>query len=194
HGEPLSFEARLSLFDESGEKFYLLSLRDIGERKRYESVLLRFALYDQLTGLYNRRFLEEYLAKELERCRREGYPLSVAFVDVDAFKKINDVYGHVFGDEVLKMVAEVMRKAVRASDVLARYGGDEFVLVLPRASEFDALQVMERIAKGLRAGQIQGEPFSVRISYGVYTWDRERNLVELFQEIDRRMYRMKKGE
>jgi diguanylate cyclase (GGDEF)-like protein/PAS domain S-box-containing protein len=191
-GELLNFEARLSLFDENDTKFYLLSLRDIGERKRYESVLLRFALYDQLTGLYNRRFLEEYLSKELERCKREGYPLSVAFVDVNSFKKINDVYGHVFGDEVLKAVAETMQNMVRASDVVARYGGDEFVLVLPRANEEEALRVMERIARNLRAGQIGGEPFSVRISYGVYTWDRQKTIAELFQEIDRRMYRMKK--
>ncbi|MEN3186845.1 MAG: sensor domain-containing diguanylate cyclase [Atribacterota bacterium] len=192
HGKPFNFEARISHFGENNEEFYLLSLRDIGERKRYESVLLRFALYDQLTGLYNRRFLEEYLSKELERCRRERYALSVAFVDVNAFKKINDVYGHVFGDEVLKVVAENMQSMVRASDIVARYGGDEFVLVLPKAEEQDALKVMERIARSLRATQVQGEPFPIRISYGVYTWDQKKNIMELFQEIDRRMYQMKK--
>jgi diguanylate cyclase (GGDEF)-like protein len=85
-----------------------------------------------------------------------------------------------------------MQNMVRASDVVARYGGDEFVLVLPRANEEEALRVMERIARNLRAGQIGGEPFSVRISYGVYTWDRQKTIAELFQEIDRRMYRMKK--
>lgn len=191
-GEAFSFEVRVSRFGENDEKFYLLSLRDIGERKRYESILLRFALYDQLTGLYNRRFLEEYLSKELERCKREGYALSVAFVDVNSFKKINDVYGHVFGDEVLKVVAGTIQNMVRASDIVARYGGDEFVLVLPRATESDALKVMERIAKNLRAGQVRGEPFSVRISYGIYTWDRKKNIMELFQEIDRRMYQMKR--
>ncbi|MGQ9472770.1 MAG: diguanylate cyclase, partial [Candidatus Caldatribacteriaceae bacterium] len=191
-GELRPFEVHLSLFDTSTEGFYLLSLRDIGERKRYEFTLLKLALYDQLTGLYNRRFLEEYLSKELERCKREKYPLSIAFVDVDSFKTINDFYGHVFGDEVLKAVASTMQKMVRASDIVARYGGDEFVIVLPRASEESALQVMRRIAKNLRGCQISDEPFPVRISYGVYTWNGKENLAAIFQEIDRRMYRMKK--
>lgn len=192
HGELHPFEAQLSLFDASTEGFYLLSLRDIGERKRYELTLLKLALYDQLTGLYNRRFLEEYLSKELERCRRERYSLSIAFVDIDSFKTINDVYGHVFGDEVLKAVASTMQKMVRASDIVARYGGDEFVMILPRATEESALQVMKRIAKNLRGCQVSGEPFPVRISYGVYTWDGKENLAAIFQEIDRRMYCMKK--
>ncbi len=187
------FEARISLFGEhEGKFFYLVALRDIGERKKYESVLLKFALCDQLTGLYNRHFLEEYLAKELARCKREGYPLSIAMVDVDSFKKINDFYGHIFGDEVLKMVAKTMQETVRASDIVARYGGDEFILVLPRAGEDEALLVMERLVKRLRSGQIQGEPFSVAISYGVHTWDGQKNVTELFHEIDHRMYAMKK--
>ena len=184
------FEALLFAF-EGGQIFWLV-LRDIGERKRYESVLLRFALYDQLTEVYNRRFLEEYLRKELERARREGYPLALVMLDIDAFKAINDRYGHVFGDEVLRMVARLLQESLRSSDVVARYGGDEFVLVLPRAKEADVHKIMERISRNLRGAQVMGEPFPVRISYGVCLWDGQKNVSELFQEIDRRMYEMKK--
>lgn len=175
-----------------GAKFFLLTLRDIEERKRYEAVLLRFALYDQLTEVYNRRFLEEYLRKELERARREGYPLTLVMLDIDAFKAINDRYGHVFGDEVLRMVARVLQESLRSSDVVARYGGDEFVLVLPRAKEEDAHKIMDRVSKNLRGAQVMGEPFPVRVSYGVYSWDGVKTVSELFQEIDQRMYEMKK--
>lgn len=175
-----------------GASFFLLTLRDIRERKRYEAVLLRFALYDQLTEVYNRRFLEEYLRKELERARREGYPLTLIMLDIDSFKAINDRYGHVFGDEVLRMVARVLQESLRSSDVVARYGGDEFVLVLPRAKEDDAHKVMDRVSRNLRGAQVMGEPFPIRVSYGVCSWDGQKTLSELFQEIDQRMYEMKK--
>ncbi|WP_438317132.1 diguanylate cyclase domain-containing protein [Candidatus Caldatribacterium sp. SIUC1] len=184
------FEALLFAF-EGGRVFWLV-LRDIGERKRYESVLLRFALYDQLTEVYNRRFLEEYLRKELERARREGYPLALVMLDIDAFKAINDRYGHVFGDEVLRMVARLLQESLRSSDVVARYGGDEFVLVLPKVKEVDVHKIMERVSRNLRGAQVMGEPFPVRISYGVCLWDGQKNVSELFQEIDRKMYEMKK--
>lgn len=189
-GHLLHVEAILTPLEQA--KFFLLALRDIGERKRYEAVLLRFALYDQLTEVYNRRFLEEYLRKELERARREGYPLTLVMLDIDAFKAINDRYGHVFGDEVLRMVARMLQESLRSSDVVARYGGDEFVLVLPRAKEEDAHKVMDRVSKNLKGAQVMGEPFPVRISYGVCAWDGKKTVAELFQEIDRRMYEMKK--
>lgn len=189
-GHLLHVEAILTPLENA--RFFLLALRDIGERKRYEAVLLRFALYDQLTEVYNRRFLEEYLRKELERARREGYPLTLVMLDIDAFKAINDRYGHVFGDEVLRMVARMLQESLRSSDVVARYGGDEFVLVLPRAKEEDAHKVMDRVSRNLRGAQVMGEPFPVRISYGVCTWDGRKTVAELFQEIDQRMYEMKK--
>lgn len=189
-GHLIHVEATLTSLEDG--KFFLLALRDIGDRKRYEAVLLRFALYDQLTEVYNRRFLEEYLRKELERSRREGYPLTLVMLDIDHFKAINDRYGHVFGDEVLRMVARTLQESLRSSDVVARYGGDEFVLVLPRAKEEDARKVMDRVSRNLKGAQVMGEPFPVRVSYGVYSWDGRRTVAELFQEIDERMYEMKK--
>jgi len=169
----------------------LLFLRSIGDRKRYEAVLLRLALYDELTEVYNRRFLEEYLKKELERARREQYPVVLVVMDIDALRLINDRYGHVFGDEVLRMVARVLQGGLRSSDVVARYGEDEFVIVLPETEEQDARRVVERIVQSLKGGQVMGEPFPVHISYEVYVWDSQKTVGELFQEIDQRMYEMK---
>ncbi|MGQ9623385.1 MAG: diguanylate cyclase, partial [Candidatus Caldatribacteriaceae bacterium] len=169
----------------------LLFLQNIGDRKRYEAVLLRLALYDELTGVYNRRFLEGYLKKELERARRERCPVVLVVIDIDALRLINDRYGRVFGDEVLRMVARVLQGSLRSSDVVTRYGGDEFVVVLPETEEKDAFRVVERVVQSLKGGQVMGEPFPVHISYEVYVWDGQKTVGELFQEIDRHVYEMK---
>ncbi|MCD6155792.1 MAG: GGDEF domain-containing protein, partial [Candidatus Atribacteria bacterium] len=147
---------------------------------------------DQLTGAYNRHFFEEYMQKELSRCKREKYPLSVTMIDVDRFKEINDLYGHVFGDEVLRMIVHTIKRNVRASDVVVRYGGDEFIVVLPHASLQDAQAVMKRIKVKLRGSQILGEPFPLSISYGICVFDGQKELPQLLQEIDRAMYSMKR--
>ncbi|MEO5690446.1 MAG: diguanylate cyclase [Burkholderiaceae bacterium] len=89
------------------------------------------AIRDPLTGLFNRRFLESTVIQELARCRREGMPLVLVMIDVDHFKKVNDTYGHPAGDQVLKSLATRLQKAVRASDSACRYGGEEFILLLP---------------------------------------------------------------
>lgn len=187
----LSMEAMLSLFED--ERFFLLSLRDVRERKRHEAVLLRFALYDQLTEAYSCRFLEEYLKKEIEQARREGYPLTLVVLDIDAFRSVNDRYGHVFGDEVLRVVVQILQESLRSSDIVARYGGDEFVLVLPRAREEDTHRIMERIRQNLKGAQVAGEPFPVHISYGVCLWGGHKTVAEVFQDIDQWVCGMKRG-
>jgi diguanylate cyclase (GGDEF)-like protein len=90
------------------------------------------AIRDPLTGLHNRRYLDETLPRELARAKREGYPLSVIMVDLDRFKQINDTYGHPAGDEVIKALAEILKHGTREGDVACRYGGEEFVVALPR--------------------------------------------------------------
>lgn len=90
------------------------------------------AVRDPLTGLHNRRYLDETLPRELARAKREGYPLSIIMIDLDRFKQINDTYGHPAGDEVIKALAEILRHGTREGDVACRYGGEEFVVALPR--------------------------------------------------------------
>jgi two-component system cell cycle response regulator len=128
------------------------SLRAANQRNRILSIT------DALTGAYNRRYLMEQLPRELERCRRYAYPLSVLMCDVDHFKKINDVRGHAAGDEVLQQFAARAQKSIRTnSDWVARYGGEEFLIVLPETPHEGALHVAEKLREVISA-----TPFATR--------------------------------
>jgi diguanylate cyclase (GGDEF)-like protein/PAS domain S-box-containing protein len=143
------------VLDESGKVIRYVAIKhDISERKAMETALkeanqalqqqiveieeLQMRLKEQvirdpLTGLHNRRFLDETLSRELARAKREGYPVSLLMIDVDHFKRINDTYGHPAGDEMLKALAGLLRASCREGDIACRYGGEEFIALLPRA-------------------------------------------------------------
>ncbi|MCX7175863.1 MAG: diguanylate cyclase [Proteobacteria bacterium] len=104
----------------------------IVEIRQLHAQLQDQAMRDSLTGLYNRRYLDETLERELARAKRESYPLSLMMIDLDHFKKVNDTYGHQAGDEVLKFFSGLLNEGARAEDVLCRYGGEEFLLLLPK--------------------------------------------------------------
>ena len=119
--------------------------------------LVRSGFTDVLTGWHNRRYLQTRLREELARCRREQSPLTCLMIDVDHFKKINDQYGHLAGDEVLRQVAQCIDGEVRDSDVSARYGGEEFVILLPATGRLNRGRVLaERIREAVAA-----EPFEI---------------------------------
>jgi diguanylate cyclase (GGDEF)-like protein len=135
------------------------SLRVANQRNRILSIT------DALTGSYNRRYLMEQLPRELERCRRYGYPLSVIMSDVDHFKDINDARGHAAGDEVLQQFAARAQKSIRSnSDWVSRYGGEEFLIVLPETSHEGAMAVAEKIRT-----LIGSTPFTTRAGDSVVT-------------------------
>ena len=129
---------------------------------------------DLLTGVPNRRFIDETIDAECARARRYGRPLSVIMADLDDLKKINDTYGHNAGDEALKFLADVARQSCRQVDVAGRYGGDEFVFVLPSTSLEDAVSLAERFRTALGEGRILGtydEPLALTVSLGVAEWN-----------------------
>lgn len=105
-----------------------------------QTLLQEQAIRDPLTGLFNRRYLDETLARDLSRARREGHALSLALLDLDGFKRINDIYGHLAGDQVLKTLSALLRKGARQSDTICRFGGEEFLIVLPQMSLDQTLQ------------------------------------------------------
>lgn len=135
------------------------SLRAANQRNRILSIT------DALTGAYNRRYLMEQLPRELERCRRYAYPLSVLMCDIDHFKQINDVRGHAAGDDVLQQFAARAQKSIRGnSDWMARYGGEEFLIVLPETAHDGAVSVAEKIRTLIAA-----TPFATRTGDTVVT-------------------------
>jgi two-component system cell cycle response regulator len=142
------------------------SLRAANEENR------RLSITDALTGVYNRRYLMEQLPREIERAARYGRQLATIMCDVDFFKKINDTYGHMTGDEVLKWFGSALKAGVRASDWIARYGGEEFVIVLPETNVTNAATAAEHLRHHIATQPFKtGEQeFAVSASFGVSGW------------------------
>lgn len=126
--------------------------------------LEREARTDPLTGLANRRYWTEWLTKEFERARRYGQPLSCSLLDLDHFKQVNDSYGHDVGDAVLIELARIMRRNVRPSDLLCRYGGEEFTILLPQTNLEGAVEQAERLRRALEAAHIESHGHVIRVT------------------------------
>jgi len=140
---------------------------------RIDAVLKRHSLYtdlmrfDGLTSSLNRKTIEELLETEFARVSRYGGQLSISMVDIDHFKQCNDTYGHIFGDYVLIKVADAILAEVRNTDAVGRYGGEEFLIVMPETKMDNALTVVERIRKGIANLRFDPPEFNIRISAGV---------------------------
>ncbi|MDH7576516.1 MAG: diguanylate cyclase [Bacillota bacterium] len=163
--------------------------------------LKEMAYNDELTGVYNRRFLLERAREELARAQRTGRPLGVVMVDVDNFKTVNDSFGHSCGDTVLREVAGVLKETARASDVVGRYGGDEFVVILPETGKTGSLSFCERVLAALQGRSFDGGRVRAKVSMGVSVWepergpvaDPDRQLNRLLQEADDALLEAKRG-
>ena len=151
---------------------------------------------DPLTGFYNHRFLHERLGEEVVRAQRGRRPLSVLMLDLDDFKLVNDTFGHLFGDRVLTWTAELIRSTLRASDIAARYGGDEFAIVLPETDGDNAHSAAERILTAFREHAFVGEqrgPVPIGASIGVATFPLDgRTGTDLIAAADMALYRVKR--
>lgn len=150
--------------------------------------LRQLSTHDPLTGLLNRNVLEERVREEVIRARRYGRSLAVAMVDLDLFKRFNDAYGHAAGDLVLRAFSRTLREAVRRTDIVARFGGEEFVVVLPETPALDAGAKLDQIRRAMEALEIQapGSPDGrVTLSAGVASFDPERDHgVEILERAD----------
>jgi diguanylate cyclase (GGDEF)-like protein len=135
----------------------VVTMRDISERKALEEKLSTLALTDGLTGLANRRAFDEALDREWKRTLRDGSQISLLLLDIDNFKQFNDRYGHQVGDDCLRAVAAALRGIVRATDIAARYGGEEIAVVLPATDTAGAVDVAEKARSAVEALQITHE-------------------------------------
>jgi diguanylate cyclase (GGDEF)-like protein len=168
------------------------------ELERFNETLWDQATRDGLTGLYNHRYFQETLSREIARSMRQGKPLSLILLDVDSFKRYNDKHGHQMGDDVLRGIGEILRRRIRKSDIAARYGGEEFVVLLSDVGREQCMQV----AEGLRE-EIAGHPFPgwdtqspgvVTASFGVAFFPEDGpDPATLIREADRAMYRAKQA-
>ena len=151
------------------------------------------AITDGLTGLYVHRYFKARLQEEVERARRYRHPLSLLLIDVDHFKKINDHYGHLAGDRILRELSKLWRDKIRLGDVLARYGGEEFAVILPETSELEALRAAENLRVQTEGVEVDG--LRVTISVGVGFFDgseREFDCDRLIGRADRALYHAKR--
>jgi len=129
----------------------------------------QLAYLDGLTGIFNRRFFELRIAEELERARRFNTGMAVVMVDIDQFKRLNDEFGHLLGDEVLRQVSSIFHQQLRKIDVVCRYGGEEFAILLAQTNQQHALGVAEKLRRMVEAWQFPGVPRPVTISVGAAT-------------------------
>lgn len=168
------------------------------ELKKYRDILERISLIDGLTGIANRRQFDQTLEKEWRRALRHGDSLSLALIDIDFFKKYNDYYGHLAGDECLQKVGSVLKESVkRAGDLGARYGGEEFVVLLPATAKDGAITVAERICTNMAELRIPHEMSEVAkhvtVSIGVATMrtESDKASADLIRRADAALYQAK---
>lgn len=177
---------------------YVLGIRGDAlekEKKRADAL----AIHDGLTHLYNHRYLQDHLAAEMERAQRYKTPLTCVMLDIDNFKAVNDTYGHPFGDHVLKIASRIFREQVRRVDTVGRYGGEEFLLLMPHTTAREVLPLAERIRAEVQdyPFHTNGEPIHVTISIGIATHDPRSqgavNKSDLLKAADEALYSAKKS-
>jgi diguanylate cyclase (GGDEF)-like protein len=168
-----------------------LVIESLNQQKIYEE----FSKIDVLTNLHNRRWLDEVMDSIVDRCRINSEPLSVIMIDVDHFKKYNDINGHLAGDMALRAVSKSIQEFLRPSDGAARFGGEEFVVLLPNTNLKSAKVVAERLREGVRSTEIFDNNHSalpgVTVSVGVTSMEPNQTVMELLASADSALYRAK---
>ena len=196
-GTIVAIDLSLSNWQTATGTFYTCIIRDITERKEYEEKLARMAHTDALTGTFNRHYLAGILESELSRAKRYNHPMGFLMIDVDRFKQINDRFGHNTGDEVLVAISQQLVETLRESDIVVRYGGDEFLAILPETNgetETARDRIIEAMAVNERFKRLVDSP--VTLSIGCAHWDPQdpRTIDRILNDADKKMYEAKRAE
>lgn len=200
----ISIHLKLNKFTFAGEPALIGTVRDITKRKLAERKLQetlkemeKLSVTDDLTGLYNRRHALNIAGNEVSRSKRYSSPLGLIMLDVDRFKEINDKYGHLVGDDVLITVADVLKENIRTPDTVARYGGDEFIIILPQTENDQAKSIAERLRNKVSEKYFvtgKGNQIRLTISIGVTQLrDDSDTLEDLIRRADSALYSSKKS-
>lgn len=168
----------------------LIFAHDITKYKTLEEELKKASTLDELTGVYNRRALWDFMSIFTKHSKRYKEPLSLMIIDIDNFKYINDNYGHLFGDKVLKEFTKIATNCIRESDVFARYGGDEFIILMPKAGIVEARIIAERIREELRKTPLVGT-VSVTVSIGITEYIEGEEVEFFLKRADEALYEAK---
>ena len=163
---------------------------------RHEQELEHIANVDGLTGLFNRRWMNNFFKRQINRALKDNRPMALIMADLDNFKHVNDAYGHLAGDEALCTVASILTQHIRPSDLVARFGGEEFALILPDTSTEEAMQIAERVRAAIESTHIQVDPETsqevrITISLGVTSLLLGDEIDSMLARADQALYRAK---
>ena len=156
--------------------------------------LEKLANFDSLTGLYNRRAILDKLNELINLANRYKEDFSLSMLDIDHFKKVNDRYGHLTGDEVLEKIAVLIRRNIRETDIVGRYGGEEFIIILPKTNLSSAWVVAERLRNIIEKAELKdsaGNAFTIAVSQGLVGWERDEDAASLISRADAALYKAK---
>lgn len=155
-------------------------------------ILKKLSITDGLTGLFNHRYITDTLADEIEEAERYARPLSIEMIDIDDFKKINDTYGHKFGDQVLVKVADAIESSLRKTDKVGRYGGEEFLIIYTQTDAVGAVKTAERIRESVENIDWQDDRVKITISGGVFE-RKDESVSEMITGADNLLYKAKRN-
>lgn len=178
-----------------GEKRFIVFMRDITERKNLEKNLIEISLKDELTKIYNRKYIIDQIKNEIFLTAYNNYCFSMALLDIDDFKKVNDSFGHLFGDEVLIKFSNIITKNIRETDLFGRIGGEEFIIIFPNTPLKKSYGILARIKKSLNSALWEKRDFKITFSAGLtqLNYEEAKNFTykEAIKLVDDLMYQAK---
>ncbi|CAM3511054.1 diguanylate cyclase [Arcobacter aquimarinus] len=190
-GEEKIFAINVDYY-ENKDNYYVFSLTDITKLKEKSNLLEYQASHDKLTGLFNRNKFDEIYTKELKRAKRYKNNLSMILFDIDDFKYVNDTFGHQIGDEVLKEISKLLSNTIRETDISVRWGGEEFLILLPQTDLFGAQAVAEKLRLNIKNEVITQKQLNITASFGVTQMNDEIDDENLFvSRCDKLLYKAK---
>jgi diguanylate cyclase (GGDEF)-like protein len=185
------FKLSIAKVLQGDELFILCVLYDITQEASLMKYFENLSIVDALTGIYNRRYLEEKLEEYMNLAKRHDRPLSLIMFDIDFFKHINDSFGHDVGDKVLKAIAKAVSENIRNTDIFARYGGEEFVIIAPETTKEDAKTLAEKLRVSMENLYLE-EGVSPTCSFGVVSLEKPDTKETLLKRVDDALYEAKK--